>query len=339
MRTSVLQRSAVTVGAVALAVARGGFGRARRTAEVDSGHGSVGGNRRGGGRPASRRVARHRGRRVRRLRRRPARSTVFDLRLLLRPDFSSFGWATETFDGTLRGRRGKLFMLETASSGADGSTRIDVIVVGGTGELGSVRGSLSFVYRCAFPRPAAERTRARCSVSAQVVQPAVAPVSRVSAGCRNGSAPSPVRVGLVRLSLYEFATGVATIGGERVVYDIANDVAHYGAATASAHALVWQVDDTEEAEEALVSRRIQLDPFASLDRAVRPDRLPAGRDRLYPHTSGTGNPLPPPRQPRRCRPRAERRSYWTGWRMVRAGSGRRPGNGVNSTFRRRSFAC
>jgi hypothetical protein len=42
-------------------------------------------------------------------------------------------------------------MLETASSGADGATRIDAIVVGGTGELGSVRGSLSFVSPLCVP--------------------------------------------------------------------------------------------------------------------------------------------------------------------------------------------
>ena len=88
----------------------------------------------------------------------------------------------------------------------------------------------------------------------------------------------------MRLSLYEFATGAETIGGHRVVYDIANDVAHYGAATVAAHALVWQVDDTEEeAEGALVSRRIQLDPFAGwIVRCDRIDFPPGGI--AYTHT-------------------------------------------------------
>jgi quercetin dioxygenase-like cupin family protein len=76
----------------------------------------------------------------------------------------------------------------------------------------------------------------------------------------------------MRLSLYEFQTGAETIGGHRVVYDVANDAAFYGASLVEGHALVWQLDDTpEEAEGALVSRRIQLDPFA--DWVVRCDRI------------------------------------------------------------------
>ena len=76
----------------------------------------------------------------------------------------------------------------------------------------------------------------------------------------------------MRLSLYEFQTGAETIGGHRVVYDVANDAAFFGAAVVEGHALVWQLDDTtEEAEGALVSRRIQLDPFA--DWVLRCDRI------------------------------------------------------------------
>ena len=67
----------------------------------------------------------------------------------------------------------------------------------------------------------------------------------------------------MRLSLYEFETGAETFGPHRVVYDVANDVAFFGEAHVEGHALVWQLDDTpEEAEGALVSRRIQLDAFA-----------------------------------------------------------------------------
>ena len=59
--------------------------------------------------------------------------------------------------------------------------------------------------------------------------------------------------------MYEFRTGAETAGGDRVVYDIANDEARYGAATVDGHALVWQLDDTDEdAEGALLSRRIQV---------------------------------------------------------------------------------
>ena len=76
----------------------------------------------------------------------------------------------------------------------------------------------------------------------------------------------------MRLSLYEFKTGAATFGGHRVVYDVANDTAVYGEAHVEGHALVWQLDDTpEDAEGALLSRRIQIDPFA--DWVMRCDRI------------------------------------------------------------------
>ncbi len=76
----------------------------------------------------------------------------------------------------------------------------------------------------------------------------------------------------MRLSLYEFQTGAKTIGGHRVVYDVAKDAAHYGVAEVEGHALVWQLDDTpEEAEGALLSRRVQLDPFG--DWVIRCDRV------------------------------------------------------------------
>ena len=49
----------------------------------------------------------------------------------------------------------------------------------------------------------------------------------------------------MRLSLYEFATGVETIGGNRVVYDVAADTASFGRATVEGRALVWQLDRDE----------------------------------------------------------------------------------------------
>lgn len=67
----------------------------------------------------------------------------------------------------------------------------------------------------------------------------------------------------MRLSLYEFETGVETIGGNRVVYDVEAGVAHFGAATVDGHALAWQLDhDEAEAEGARLSARVDLDPFA-----------------------------------------------------------------------------
>jgi quercetin dioxygenase-like cupin family protein len=76
----------------------------------------------------------------------------------------------------------------------------------------------------------------------------------------------------VRLSLYRFDTGVETIGGNRVVYDLAKGAAQFGAATVDGPALVWQLDhDVPAAEGALLSRFVQLDPFS--DWVVRCDRI------------------------------------------------------------------
>jgi hypothetical protein len=74
----------------------------------------------------------------------------------------------------------------------------------------------------------------------------------------------------LKLSLYEFRQGVETSGGNRVVYDVAANMAHFGAATVTGHALVWQVEDDEhDAAGALLSARVQLD--AGADWIVRCD--------------------------------------------------------------------
>jgi quercetin dioxygenase-like cupin family protein len=66
----------------------------------------------------------------------------------------------------------------------------------------------------------------------------------------------------MRLSLYRFETGVETIGGNRVVLDLDAGEAHFGAAVVDGPALVWQLDhDEHEAESALLSHHVQLDPF------------------------------------------------------------------------------
>jgi quercetin dioxygenase-like cupin family protein len=76
----------------------------------------------------------------------------------------------------------------------------------------------------------------------------------------------------VRLSLYRFETGVETIGGNRVVYDLEREAASFGGAKVDGRALVWQLDrDEGEAEGALVSRLVKLDPFASW--VARCDRI------------------------------------------------------------------
>jgi len=76
----------------------------------------------------------------------------------------------------------------------------------------------------------------------------------------------------VRLSLHRFETGVETIGGNRVVYDFTEEVARFGAAAVEGPALVWQLDHDEfDAEGALLSRFVQLDPYAAW--VVRCDRV------------------------------------------------------------------
>src|SRR5512144_3064018 len=88
----------------------------------------------------------------------------------------------------------------------------------------------------------------------------------------------------MRLSLHHFATGVQTIGGNRVVYDVDAGTARFGAASVDGPALVWQLDHAEfDAEGALLSRFVQLDPYASW--VVRCDRIDFPRGAVVPlHT-------------------------------------------------------
>jgi quercetin dioxygenase-like cupin family protein len=89
----------------------------------------------------------------------------------------------------------------------------------------------------------------------------------------------------LRLSLHRFETGVETIGGNRVVYDVDAASARFGASAVDGLALVWQMDHDEgDAQGALVSRFVQLDPFASW--VVRCDRVDfplGGVARLHTH--------------------------------------------------------
>src|SRR5262245_55636065 len=75
----------------------------------------------------------------------------------------------------------------------------------------------------------------------------------------------------MRLSLYEFAQGVETLGGERVVYDVANDTAHFGAASVEGHALVWQLEEADEVDGALLTADVHLDPYPAW--IIRCDRV------------------------------------------------------------------
>jgi quercetin dioxygenase-like cupin family protein len=76
----------------------------------------------------------------------------------------------------------------------------------------------------------------------------------------------------LRRSHHRFDRGVERIGVNRVVYADAAGAAGGGRATVAAPALVWQLDrDEEEAEGALVSRFVKLDPFAEW--ILRCDRI------------------------------------------------------------------
>ncbi len=88
----------------------------------------------------------------------------------------------------------------------------------------------------------------------------------------------------MRLSLYRFEEGVETTRGNRVVYDLAAGVARFGAAAYDGPALVWQLDrEARDAEGALLSRFVQLDPFAHwVIRCDRVDFPPGGI--AHPHT-------------------------------------------------------
>ncbi len=84
-----------------------------------------------------------------------AGTTAFDLRAFLRPDFSSFGWATEPFTGRYGGRTGSFVMVEWATGNADGSVRIDALIGGGTGGLRGVHGHITFVSDLCLPESCA----------------------------------------------------------------------------------------------------------------------------------------------------------------------------------------
>lgn len=89
----------------------------------------------------------------------------------------------------------------------------------------------------------------------------------------------------MRLSLYERAGGGEAGAAATVVYDVARGEAHFGAAAVDGPALRWQLDGgVDEAGDALLSRRLELDPLA--DWIVRCDRVdfpPEGVAHLHTH--------------------------------------------------------
>ena len=143
----------------------------------------------------------------------------------------------------------------------------------------------------------------------------------------------------MRLSLYEFATGAETLGGHRVVYDVANDAAHLRRRRRSTGTRSSGSSTTPRTKRRgrSLSRRIQLDPFA--DWVLRCDRIdfPPGGVAYTPHPSRARDPLPAPRRaststPRATRPRTGRAARGSSRARTRCSRRRR------STSRPRSSA-
>ena len=85
----------------------------------------------------------------------------------------------------------------------------------------------------------------------------------------------------MNFSLHEHPNGVETAAGDRVVYDIARNEAHFGAACIDGAALVWEIGGSGEG--ALLTTEIALGPATEwLTRCDRIDFPPGGV--AYAHT-------------------------------------------------------
>jgi quercetin dioxygenase-like cupin family protein len=85
----------------------------------------------------------------------------------------------------------------------------------------------------------------------------------------------------MRFSLTEHPHGCDTAMGSRVVYDVARNEAHFGAAQVDGHALVWELGGSDEG--ALLFAEVKLDPSTEwLARCDRIDFPPGGV--AYTHT-------------------------------------------------------
>jgi quercetin dioxygenase-like cupin family protein len=62
------------------------------------------------------------------------------------------------------------------------------------------------------------------------------------------------------LSLSQHLNGVTTEDGERVVYDVERDEAHFGAAHVDGHALVWELTDRPAEESVMRCDRVDFPP-------------------------------------------------------------------------------
>ena len=87
----------------------------------------------------------------------------------------------------------------------------------------------------------------------------------------------------MRLSLYSEPGGAETGPGNRIVYDLARDEAHFGAARVDGHALRFELEH-EPAPESLLSARVELDAATAwLMRCDRVDFPPGGVAYLHTH--------------------------------------------------------
>jgi quercetin dioxygenase-like cupin family protein len=64
--------------------------------------------------------------------------------------------------------------------------------------------------------------------------------------------------------------GVATPPGSRVVYDVARDEAHYGAARVDGEAIVWEVDDRPDGDWLVRCDRVDFPPGGVAYRHTHP---------------------------------------------------------------------
>jgi len=84
------------------------------------------------------------------------------------------------------------------------------------------------------------------------------------------------------LALYEDQVGVETAEGNRVVYDLARNEAHFGSARVEGHALRWELVEGEPEAGALLSAAVALGGGEWLARCDRIDFPPGGV--AYAHT-------------------------------------------------------
>jgi hypothetical protein len=85
------------------------------------------------------------------------------------------------------------------------------------------------------------------------------------------------------LALYEHADGVDTAGGNRVVYELERNAAHFGAARVRGHALRWELLEGEPEPGALLAAEVELDDGAWIVRCDRIDFPPGGIAHLHTH--------------------------------------------------------